>query len=601
MVRGERFIFLVLVGIFLLSLAVFAQTGTSEISFDQSKSYDWLYDKLTNSTPLPEARSLATIALVQSGIESGKLSGLVDNLKKLEDSQGCWPSGGCKVRDTALATLTLALAGQDVTKEVAWLQSTKVAGLPASGEWSIVVKSESDGTCKFAFAGGQERTFTIEGEKVKLPTNQYTAKQYYIRLNEIHPSLAGEKQPTINVQCELNNPIITLLYKPNENNFFIQRSDAGANLDLKVANVCFRTSASSGGCDYESTAYATLALLEVGLLTNNQELSLEEIGTHIYLESQAALTKDDDPVALGLLNRILIRASNAAPSFISNLVSMQKISDGSWDSDVRTTAIAAFGLFGSDKSEELLRAQEFLKKKVGSDGSWNGDVEKTAWALIALKGDLSRIFVPSSGGGGVEICGNGFDDDQDGLSDCAELECLSDPLCQCQNGLQDLTEDGIDCGGNCPSGCEVDLGGCTTDFDCDFGEKCENGICVEEVTTDTTDTTTTDTTTTTTPEEKSLWWLWLIVVLILLGLIFVFYTKFVKTGKIDLGKLFKKKPKGPTFDEYKRGAETRPMQRPSAPISRVQQRPQQRPTFRSKDDDELERSLKEAERLLKGK
>lgn len=599
MVRGDRLFYLFLV-IILLSLPVYSQT---EAGFSDSKSYDFLYGKLTNSTPSSDVRSLSTIALIGGGLESGKLSGLIGEIKKLEDPvQHCWPSNNCRVKDSSLATLALALAGQDVTQEVLWLQSVKVAGLPSSGEWSVVIKAESDGTCKFSFSGG-ERTFNIEGEKVKLPTNQYTAKQYYVRLNEIHPSLPGEKQPVVNVQCEITNPIITLLYKPNENNFFIQRSDAGANLDLKVANVCFRVSGASGGCDYESTAYATWALVEIGLITNNQELSLEGIGTHIYLESQAALNKKNDPVALGLLNRILIKASNAAPSFISDLVNLQKISDGSWDSDVKKTSVAAFGLAGSDNGEELIRAQEFLKKKVGSDGSWNNDLESTSWALIALKGELSKIFVSVSGGvsGGVEVCGNGLDDDQDGLFDCGELECMNDPLCQCQNGFQDLTEDGIDCGGNCPDECESVLGGCVVDFDCDVDEVCASGECVKKQQSSPAQTNQTGTQTESKKETGA--WLWIIVVLVVLGLLLFFYVKYVKTGKINFGNLFKRKPKGQTFDAYKRQTDVRQVQRPTAPLGRQMpsSAPPRQQAGRSKDDLELEKSLKEAEKLLRGK
>ena len=56
----------------------------------------------------------------------------------------------------------------------------------------------------------------------------------------------------------------------------------------------------------------------------------------------------------------------------------------------------------------------------------------------------------------VEDCTNGSDDDGDGLQDCADADCASDPLClpaeTCGNGIDDDGDGAIDCG----------------DSDCDF-------------------------------------------------------------------------------------------------------------------------------------
>ncbi len=588
-----------------------SDTGTFEsvnLQTDLGDSYQWLSTTLTNSTMPVDVRAIATTALIQGGSVSN-LAGIVGELRQLEDqNQKCWPSTGCKVTDSAFATLALALAGQDVSQEIEWLKSARIAGLPPGGEWSIAIKSDGDGTCAFIFTGvNVEREFTLEGNIVRLPSGAPTQQQYYIRLNELHPTLAtASVQPEVNVNCEVVNPIITLLYKPNLNTFFIQRSDAGASQVLKIANACYGNTRGTGPCNYEATAAATWALLEIGTATGHQDLTLENLGTHIYLESQA-INKRNDPSALGFLNRILIKAASAAPSFLNDLVNLQRISDGSWGNNIITTSIAVFGLTGSDRGEAVTRGLDFLRSGMGDDGSWNNDLETTSWALIALHGgELSRSSVFVSGddtSSSLEICGNGFDDNGNGIYDCGEIECSSDPVCQCQNGVRDAGEEGVDCGGSCSVQCVTSgEAECTIDADCTAGEICVSGSCVFEtaaeedagfVPVDEGDE----------EEEGSLWWLWLIIIIILILLAVLFYTKYVKTGKINLGGLFKRKRKQPTFDEYRTQAEFKPVQKPARPAFgyKPPARAVSRPAAKSKEDDELERSLEEAKKLLGGK
>jgi cysteine-rich repeat protein len=97
-----------------------------------------------------------------------------------------------------------------------------------------------------------------------------------------------------------------------------------------------------------------------------------------------------------------------------------------------------------------------------------------------------------------EICDNGMDDDMDGLVDCADMDCDSDPACApvCGNGVVEPTSgeecDIDDFGGEtcqsrgyasgtltCTPSCTIDDGGCTP-FDCGDGilspgEECDDG------------------------------------------------------------------------------------------------------------------------------
>ena len=101
------------------------------------------------------------------------------------------------------------------------------------------------------------------------------------------------------------------------------------------------------------------------------------------------------------------------------------------------------------------------------------------------------------------------------------------------------------------------------------------------------------------------------IILLLIGGGVFFYIKYVKTGKVDLGSLFgKKKAKGPSFEEFRRQSEFKPIQpqpQRNQPVNKGPSRPIQpaKPLAgsiksKSKEEEELEKSMREAEKLLKG-
>ena len=52
-----------------------------------------------------------------------------------------------------------------------------------------------------------------------------------------------------------------------------------------------------------------------------------------------------------------------------------------------------------------------------------------AWLDSANTGQLFVDTLPAGGGGNVELCSNGVDDDGDGLADCDDPDCFSSPAC----------------------------------------------------------------------------------------------------------------------------------------------------------------------------
>ena len=566
-------------------------------------SYDWLENKSKERNLNVEEESLAIIAFLGEGRRDAIISALVDSLKLKQSDQGCFPKEGCNVKETSLGTVALYLSGQDAESDKAkeWLMKAKTAGL-RTGEWWLVVKSSGSGGCDIKLGERPAKTFNIENDELKEAPNKY-----YVELAQLNPTALRSLMPVLNVECAgLPGAILALLYKPDANTFFIQKSESAASVEFKLANVCFGRTQSGSQCDYEASAYATWALVEMGE-------NLDDVGSTLYLQSKVQNTNSKQ---LALLNRILQKSGNVAVSFVNDLIKLQS-NDGSWDRDVFTTSFSLFSLAGSsDATENVERASAYLdRKRNKNDGSYDNSVRNTAIALIALNGvDLaSKNVAPPAvsvlGGSDVngvsEFCDDLLDNDGDTFADCHDPDCENELVVLCNNNRQDDCEDDVDCGGFCGS-CEGEesesetAAECKTDSECDEGEDCKRGKCLVKVGEETSD------------EElppiepkKSLLWLWILIIAVVVfgGGFALFYFKYVKTGKMSFGDLFGKKKKGPTFEEYKMQNAFKPA-RPSAPVGRSNSpfaRPVNRPINRSKDEDALDKSIKEAQRIIKGK
>ena len=519
------------------------------------------------------------MALINYGDD---VSAGISNLKGKEDNDGCWPSGGCKVTDTALAALALHQAGQDVNKEVAWLQDKNGALNPAltTGSWLIQVEAQGNGTCTLTYgANNQTKTFTVNGNKITP-----TSKTYWIDVEQdLQSGLVSNKiSEKVDVNCGnlQTGAIISLLYKTG-NNFYILEEYRQSGT-LTINNGCYAATKSGSGCDYSSTMYASWALKEMN----------EELATRAYLESQI-------PVS-GILENAVVGRITGKPLYLDSLKSIQETTGGWSGGNVYATSFSIFALYLGPYQDQTTQGTNYLQRIVTADGHWGNNAKDTSMALIALHGkDLEKAFVSGiietpeeNVNETIEICDNNIDDDNDSLIDCNDSDCIGDINCpgaeHCNNGELDADEEDVDCGGiDCASCITAESKGvvseaqpaCETDDDCDTdaGETCDNGECIVK-------------------EEKPFptgLVISIIIILLILGGGAFFYLKYIKTGKFSFKDLFKKKPKGPIKPTF--GYPTKPLP--------TMERPMQKPTQPKKmhEEDELEKSLKEAEKLLYGK
>ena len=226
-------------------LALENDTTTTETGFDEEKSYSWLDNAVQNWNSLDVfSESLAIISLINGNKE---VSSGVSDLKAKEDADSCWPAGGCKVTETALATLALYQSGQDVAKEIEWLQDKNGALNPAltTGSWLIQVEAQGNGTCTLTYgANNQTKTFTVNGNKITP-----TSKTYWIDVEQdLQSGLVSNKiSEKVDVNCGnlQTGAIISLLYKTG-NNFYILEEYRQSGT-LTINNGCYAATKSGSG------------------------------------------------------------------------------------------------------------------------------------------------------------------------------------------------------------------------------------------------------------------------------------------------------------------------------------------------------------------
>lgn len=542
-----------------------SNTPTEETStgsqFDILKSVNWLKEKSKEPLTIDEM-SLAIIALNNQG-DRDSVSSLITRLLELKSEEGCFPKQKCTTKDTALASLALSKTGNDISKSIEWLKSQLVPGVKR-GEWRLQIKAGGEGECEVTYPLREENTKT---QKFQMKDEKLlgTSSPFFINVaTELSGGLVNNiVNPKLTVDCHLQNPIITLLYKEG-NNIYIVKNKPGKAENMPMPNACF-TSGKGKACDYESTLYAALALKEIGE-------DLESYGVNVFLETGQNLNE---------LNQALLSRIFKKTLYYDMLVKSQK-KDGSWaDRSPFITAFAVFAL--KEITQDVYTGagqggEAFLKQSVYVDGDWFGKVKDTSMAIIAITGsDLARgsVSAITPGTSDLEICDNTVDDDGDRNLDCDDGDCQTHPACGCENRIFDPGEEGIDCGGICRKSCGDEVSE-TSEEELDFGDEPQEEVAVttgEEAVPD---------------AEGGFPWGWVVgIVVILLVAGLVFYL--VKSGKIKL------KGKKPSFDDFKMQYQTtsRPAARPSRPTAT------QRYTKPTGKDDALEKSLREAEDMMK--
>ncbi|MAH50070.1 hypothetical protein CMI37_29895 [Candidatus Pacearchaeota archaeon] len=544
------------------------------------KGFECLEEKVESDCS--GAGTVSEIALTILATPDNVFDECVDELKNKESGDNFGT-----IKDTALAVLALNHAGEDTEEAEKWLISQNTT--PDDLIWYLEQDSNQATQCKISY-NSNDYTINVNDNK-KIDSNAgscLTRAQSNFWLKIAQSCFDEEFQ----VSCN-KNFIATLLYK-NQNSPTIYPLSGTASepafgtIPLKVRSKCFPSSAGGNTCDYESTAWAALALSE-------KDYNIEEFIPYIVAMS--------DSNKRYLPNAFIYMLTNY-DDYATNLIQDQNLGNY-WEAPASAynkyydTALALISL-SSSSAEQVVKSKDWLLFSQASNGCWANSIRDTAIVLWALEGRSGR---GGGGSGGVTRCSqaNFFcipktdcpsEDDvgnnyfcsslsdtcckTENLKSCSEYggtTCASDKICTNEKKAIDTDEC---CVGECtdrPVTVECEEFGYICKDSCsdnqeEVGYDCGalGGFCCR----------------TTPGDEEGAWWIWLLIILIVVVLAAIIW---VFRARLKLF-LFKFKSKFQKQKSPKGGSPAAPRgppgfpPRPGFPPIRRQPAPARRPVPR---------------------
>ena len=427
-------------GIILFTLFLVGFVNGAE--FNSTNSYNWLYNEVTDS--LNEGRSINTedlaISIIVLNSEAYDIRDAVDKLRDMERSDKTWGN----IKDSSLAVLALDELGYDVDEEIAKIE-TMQKSYSRNGDWLIQVISQND-NCRIAdfFNNRTYDNINIENGNINL------CNDYWINIEScLRNGRELGIRESFSVQCRVGGA--SLLYREGDDYYLIDQG-TGRNTVLSIENGCL------GGCDFESTAYASWLFKKIG----------RNLPTKAYLQSNANEANFKDIALMYLITR-----DEQYSTFLEESQTF-----GSWGFNALDSSYVLYSLSKNGLSGDVIKnGKEFLATNQRSDGSVNGRVIDTAWALMNFLGN--KRYVPP-----VVV---NPPNNTEYYMDCVNNTCVSvegDRNNQCSvnaNCVQNVSNtcnlDGncsiYETSASCPEDCLPLGGGTCGDYVLDAGEECD--------------------------------------------------------------------------------------------------------------------------------
>lgn len=357
MKRGVLVLLLVLVvGLHLVSAAV-NDTEQTKVS----KAYSCLKNKTSGNCALLsiQEKTFSVLATGQCRTE----------LTAASDSGNCWPSGNCKVKDTAQAALALKS-----NPPLDWLSTKNQT--PSELTWYLEIEATAAATCTIEYGSSSYSISIDEDKKIDSDAGScllLDSDGYWLRIsNSCHNT-------PFTVSCNENFLTTTLFRKQDSGTVHIssEASSAAASGSTteEVSSYCF---ADSGACNYEGTLWAALAL--------------DAAGRNVapYLPYLITFASDNGRY---VPNSFLYHLT-ANEDYRLSLLSQQK-SNQYWmeaGDEYYDSALALYSL-KQDTSQEKEKAKTWLLNTQDNNGCWENNLRNTAFILAS-------VWPGSSGSGG---------------------------------------------------------------------------------------------------------------------------------------------------------------------------------------------------------
>ena len=287
------------------------------------------------------------------------------------------------VRDTALAILALKHAGKDTQVNEEWILTQEQT--PTELIWFLQEDSNEQTECHIGYASNDYTITITENKKIDRNAGTCLIRAQSNFWLQVAPNCYDEE---FTIECD-KDFIANLLYKNQRSSTIYvldgtESSPAFGSIKLSIKSKCFGT----GSCDYEATAWATLALLQTGH-------NVEE-----YIPYVIAMSETNQ----AYLPESFIYMLTNYDDYASQLIANQKLGNY-WEAKNSAynrfydTSLALISL-GSSSAEQVTKSRDWLLFSQGSNGCWQNAIKETAIVLWALAGKSGK----TSTGGGVTYC-----------------------------------------------------------------------------------------------------------------------------------------------------------------------------------------------------
>ncbi|MFC1685958.1 hypothetical protein ACFLZZ_02970 [Nanoarchaeota archaeon] len=323
------------------------------------EAYSWLISKVDNKWSSLSVEDIA-LALNVLNYDSDLFEEGKSTLLSKSSSQECWPSSTCEVKPTSLAAIPLKDSEQK-EKIKAWLLDAE--NNIELGLWDLIVTSNSAQTCDLTINGVNQSLTLTSGAN-----------------SPISLTLPDDSEITLTTACSLSSAKVSNTYLGKVHNFPMQTE--GLSYSLVINNKKCWGEEYRSECDVDSTAYAILALEELG------ETSLQEetawLGENIESTEQRAiyysLTNDND-IETWLIN------NQAQEGFWAKVALALSNTP-----DVLSTVLVTEVISGNAK----LKGETWLKNLFESQGIF-GNQKETSYALRLFSSDKIEPLISSTG------------------------------------------------------------------------------------------------------------------------------------------------------------------------------------------------------------
>lgn len=361
-------------------------SGTDAPKGSSEKGYQCLKNLIK------EKKSFSLQEAVFSVLALGGEKNLLDTIASEKSSnEACWPKDRCKIKDTAQVSLVYERIGKNNEDIEKWLISKNATAPDLIWYLEIDISNHVPASCTLKYDENEKKINVKEDMRLEgSPGSCFviSSSGYWLTIRD------NCLDKEFEISCD-HDFISTLLYekKPAGATIFVSSETHGAaalgSTKEKVNAKCIKT---EGGCDYEGTLWAALALNKGG----------KDVGA--YLPYLIALADNNQKYFPSAFLYLLTGADDQYANVIQN----QKQSRswriiGSPYSEFYDTSLGMLALQSSN-SGDVNNVKNYLLNIQGADGCWNNNNLRDT-AFILYSGWPQKIVSSVTGGGdGKELC-----------------------------------------------------------------------------------------------------------------------------------------------------------------------------------------------------